>query len=169
MTFIRNLPGPLLIFLGALSLSFGGLIVKSFEGATLWQILFWRSVFFFYYGPNFFIDNLQKHIDTLKTEYNEKFDYIEQAVSSLDNTTKVVFIESNLNKLTTEVSEMKSDLQKPSSISSDVLDEKFKLLETRLDNLYQQLVETNNNRELEQALQGVLGLSLKFIIYYKFD
>ena len=38
--------GPLLIFLGALSLSFGGLIVKSFEGATLWQILFWRSLFF---------------------------------------------------------------------------------------------------------------------------
>ena len=28
------------------SLSFGGLIVKSFEGATLWQILFWRSLFF---------------------------------------------------------------------------------------------------------------------------
>tara|TARA_B100000575_G_C23009044_1_gene581277 strand:+ start:153 stop:1031 length:879 start_codon:yes stop_codon:yes gene_type:complete len=46
MNIIRNLPGPLLIFLGALSLSFGGLIVKSFEGATLWQILFWRSVFF---------------------------------------------------------------------------------------------------------------------------
>ena len=93
------------------------------------------------------IDNLQKHIDTLKTEYNEKFDYVEQAVSSLDNTTKVVFIESNLNKLTTEVNEMKSDLQKPSSISSDVLDEKFKLLETRLDNLYQQLVETNTSLE----------------------
>ena len=46
MNFIRNLPGPLLIFLGALSLSTGGLIVKSFEGATLWQILFWRSLFF---------------------------------------------------------------------------------------------------------------------------
>ena len=46
MNIIKNLPGPLLIFLGALSLSFGGLIVKSFEGATLWQILFWRSVFF---------------------------------------------------------------------------------------------------------------------------
>ena len=46
MNFIRNLPGPLLIFLGALSLSFGGLLVKSFEGATLWQILFWRSLFF---------------------------------------------------------------------------------------------------------------------------
>ena len=46
MNLIRNLPGPLLIFFGALSLSFGGLIVKSFEGATLWQILFWRSLFF---------------------------------------------------------------------------------------------------------------------------
>jgi drug/metabolite transporter (DMT)-like permease len=46
MKIIRNLPGPLLIFFGALSLSFGGLIVKSFEGATLWQILFWRSLFF---------------------------------------------------------------------------------------------------------------------------
>ena len=46
MNIIRKLPGPLLIFFGALSLSFGGLIVKSFEGATLWQILFWRSLFF---------------------------------------------------------------------------------------------------------------------------
>ena len=46
MNLIRNLPGPLLIFLGAVSLSFGGLIVKSFEGSTLWQILFWRSLFF---------------------------------------------------------------------------------------------------------------------------
>ena len=46
MNVITKLPGPLLIFLGALSLSFGGLIVKSFEGATLWQILFWRSLFF---------------------------------------------------------------------------------------------------------------------------
>ena len=46
MNILKNLPGPLLIFLGALSLSFGGLIVKSFEGATLWQILFWRSLFF---------------------------------------------------------------------------------------------------------------------------
>ncbi len=46
MNFLKSLPGPLLIFFGALSLSFGGLIVKSFEGATLWQILFWRSLFF---------------------------------------------------------------------------------------------------------------------------
>ena len=46
MNIIAKLPGPLLVFLGACSLSFGGLIVKSFEGATLWQILFWRSIFF---------------------------------------------------------------------------------------------------------------------------
>ena len=46
MNIIRKLPGPLLVFLGAFSLSFGGLIIKSFEGSSLWQILFWRSVFF---------------------------------------------------------------------------------------------------------------------------
>ena len=46
MNIITKLPGPLLIFFGALCLSFGGLIVKSFEGSTLWQILFWRSLFF---------------------------------------------------------------------------------------------------------------------------
>ncbi|MDC1139869.1 DMT family transporter [Candidatus Pelagibacter sp.] len=46
MKIISKIPGPILVFMGALSLSFGGLIVKSFEGATLWQILFWRSIFF---------------------------------------------------------------------------------------------------------------------------
>jgi drug/metabolite transporter (DMT)-like permease len=46
MNLIKNIPGPVLIFMGALSLSFGGLLVKSFEGSTLWQILFWRSLFF---------------------------------------------------------------------------------------------------------------------------
>jgi len=46
LTFLNKIPGSLLIFLGALCLSFGGLIVKSFEGANLWQILFWRQIFF---------------------------------------------------------------------------------------------------------------------------
>ena len=46
MSLISKLPGPLLVFLGACCLSFGGLIVNSFEGATLWQILFWRQFFF---------------------------------------------------------------------------------------------------------------------------
>ena len=47
MNLISKIPGPLLVFLGACSLSFGGMIVKSFEGSTLWQILFWRSFFFY--------------------------------------------------------------------------------------------------------------------------
>ncbi len=46
MNFLNRVPGPFLVFLGACTLSFGGLIVKSFEGANLWQILFWRSAFF---------------------------------------------------------------------------------------------------------------------------
>ena len=46
MKIISKIPGPLLVFMGACCLSFGGLIVKSFEGSTLWQILFWRSLFF---------------------------------------------------------------------------------------------------------------------------
>ena len=63
MIILKKLPGPLLVFLGAVCLSFGGLIVKSFEGANLWQILFWRQFFFsitvalyllFTYKKNFF-------------------------------------------------------------------------------------------------------------------
>ena len=46
MQLIKKLPGPLLVFFGAFSLSFGGLIIKSFEGGTQWEILFWRTVFF---------------------------------------------------------------------------------------------------------------------------
>ena len=46
MSILKKLPGPLLVFLGAVCLSFGGLIIKSFEGANLWQILFWRQFFF---------------------------------------------------------------------------------------------------------------------------
>ena len=46
MSLLFKMPGYILVFLGSVTLSFGGLIVKSFEGATLWQILFWRSVFF---------------------------------------------------------------------------------------------------------------------------
>jgi DME family drug/metabolite transporter len=46
MNIVKKIPGPLLILMGAICLSFGGLIVKSFEGANLWQILFWRQTFF---------------------------------------------------------------------------------------------------------------------------
>tara|TARA_B100001121_G_scaffold275351_1_gene263804 strand:- start:96 stop:974 length:879 start_codon:yes stop_codon:yes gene_type:complete len=67
MNKINNLPGPLLIFLGALSLSTGGLIVKSFEGATLWQILFWRSLFFSLTVLTFLIISYKK--ETFKAFY----------------------------------------------------------------------------------------------------
>ena len=63
MIFLNKIPGSVLVFLGAICLSFGGIIVKSFEGANLWQILFWRQFFFiitvtlyllFTYKKNFF-------------------------------------------------------------------------------------------------------------------
>jgi len=62
MNLIKNLPGPFLVFLGAVSLSFGGLIVKSFEGSTLWQILFWRSVFFIVVVSIFLFINYKKTV-----------------------------------------------------------------------------------------------------------
>ena len=62
MNLIKNLPGPFLVFLGAVSLSFGGLIVKSFEGSTLWQILFWRSVFFILVVSIFLFINYKKTV-----------------------------------------------------------------------------------------------------------
>ena len=58
MSLIFKLPGPLLVFFGACFLSFGGLIVKSFEGSTLWQILFWRQ--FFSNNRNIFLVYLYK-------------------------------------------------------------------------------------------------------------
>ena len=64
MNLIKNIPGPFLVFLGAVSLSFGGLIVKSFEGSTLWQILFWRSVFFIIVVSIFLIISYKKKIFT---------------------------------------------------------------------------------------------------------
>ena len=63
MTFLKKIPGTILVIVGAICLSFGGIIVKSFEGASLWQILFWRQFFFtiivalylfFTYKKNFF-------------------------------------------------------------------------------------------------------------------
>ena len=62
MNFLLKIPGPLLIFFGACSLSFGGLIVKSFEGATLWQILFWRQFFFILVVSFFLILTYKKDV-----------------------------------------------------------------------------------------------------------
>ena len=62
MNFIKKIPGPFLIFLGATCLSFGGLIVKSFEGANLWQILFWRQFFFAIIVALYLLINYKKNI-----------------------------------------------------------------------------------------------------------
>ena len=62
MNFLSKIPGPFLVFLGAICLSFGGLIVKSFEGATLWQILFWRQLFFILTVSIFLIATYKKKI-----------------------------------------------------------------------------------------------------------
>ena len=45
-----------------MSLSFGGLIVKSFEGSTLWQILFWRSFFFIIVVSTFLLLTYKKKV-----------------------------------------------------------------------------------------------------------
>ena len=46
MNFVYKIPGPLLILTGGFCLSWGGLILRSFESASIWQILFYRSIFF---------------------------------------------------------------------------------------------------------------------------
>ena len=46
MQFIYKIPGYILLLFGAFCLSWGGLIVRSFEDASVWQILLIRSVFF---------------------------------------------------------------------------------------------------------------------------
>jgi len=62
MNFLSKIPGPYLVFLGACALSFGGLLVKSFDGSTLWQILFWRSLFFIAVVTIFLLFSYKKNI-----------------------------------------------------------------------------------------------------------
>ena len=46
MQFLYKVPGYMLLLFGAFCLSWGGLIIRSFEEASVWQILFLRSIFF---------------------------------------------------------------------------------------------------------------------------
>ena len=46
MNFLYKIPGNILLMFGAFCLSWGGLIIRSFEEATIWQILLLRSIFF---------------------------------------------------------------------------------------------------------------------------
>ena len=46
MQFLYKVPGYILLLFGGFCLSWGGFIVRSFEQATVWEILFLRSFFF---------------------------------------------------------------------------------------------------------------------------
>ena len=45
MNSIYKIPGYILCLLGAFFLSWGGLLVREWEGSDIWQILFWRAFF----------------------------------------------------------------------------------------------------------------------------
>ena len=46
MTFLYKIPGYILLLFGGFCLSWGGFIVRSFDNAGVWEILFLRSLFF---------------------------------------------------------------------------------------------------------------------------
>ena len=46
MQFLYKIPGYILLLFGGFCLSWGGLIIRSFEEASVWQILLLRSIFF---------------------------------------------------------------------------------------------------------------------------
>ena len=45
MQFLYKIPGYILLLFGGFCLSWGGFIIRSFEEASIWQILFLRSFF----------------------------------------------------------------------------------------------------------------------------
>ena len=61
MNFIYKVPGYLLLLFGAFCLSWGGFIVRSFEDASVWQILFIRSIFFILALTFFLISTYKKN------------------------------------------------------------------------------------------------------------
>ncbi|MEC7099551.1 MAG: DMT family transporter [Pseudomonadota bacterium] len=64
MKFLYNIPGYILLLFGGFCLSWGGFIIRSFEEATVWQILLLRSVFFMIALMIFLIATYKK--DTIK-------------------------------------------------------------------------------------------------------
>ena len=61
MQFIYKVPGYILILFGGFCLSWGGFIVRSFEDASVWQILFIRSIFFIMALTFFLISTYKKN------------------------------------------------------------------------------------------------------------
>ena len=56
MHILYQIPGYILLLFGGFCLSWGGFIVRSFEQATVWEILFLRSIFFLLALTFFLID-----------------------------------------------------------------------------------------------------------------
>ena len=46
MQFLYKIPGYILLLFGGFCLSWGGFVIRSFEEASIWQILLLRSFFF---------------------------------------------------------------------------------------------------------------------------
>ena len=65
MQFLYKIPGYLLLLFGGFCLSWGGLIVRSFETSNAWDILFLRSLFFFV-GVSIFLISIYKR-ESFKT------------------------------------------------------------------------------------------------------
>ena len=61
MQFLYRIPGYFLLLFGGFCLSWGGFIVRSFEKATVWEILFLRS-FFFLLALSLFLISIYKKI-----------------------------------------------------------------------------------------------------------
>ena len=64
MKFIYKIPGYILLLFGGFCLSWGGLIVRTFETSSAWNILLLRSFFFFLGISIFLLINYKK--DTFK-------------------------------------------------------------------------------------------------------
>ena len=60
MQFLYRIPGYLLLLFGGFCLSWGGLIVRSFDTSNAWEILFLRSSFFFLGVSSFLILTYKK-------------------------------------------------------------------------------------------------------------
>ena len=87
-------------------------------------------------------------IKNMQTSYNEKLDFIENSVSALDNTTKVVFMESNLNKLMSEVSDLKIALEVN---PNEEIQDKILTIENRLNDIAVSEGKSENNNGDELA------------------
>ena len=61
MQFLYKIPGYALLLFGAFCLSWGGFIVRSFEDASVWQILLIRSVFFMFALMLFLLTTYKKN------------------------------------------------------------------------------------------------------------